>query len=438
MNGGDTDTGGAQVNPSNTPPSNPGPRPVGPVDPSAEDTSMLSISHDQQNPGVSQQPIPQPGVQASTTATPKVTADPIVSFPTPSTPNGAVPNTTSLPTQVPYPAANINSQPQPQLQPADQLITQTFTTNSQPTQVATADPVTQYVQTPYPQRLAPHFSNQPPIQLSQSGNEGDIIINAPSTSKSKRSLVIAGIALLISSVAACVILIIINLQTSNTNEQQHEATNYREAFNQYANHVLYGNDSSTDILAKPDNVVNYAIWDASNNKDIAFFDKAKNRLNNFMEQDNEDLSETTNVLLQRYINVFDFYYLYNTTSKPSYDMILEKYIQDGKDVATTYINDNYKVFEDSSELAQIYGANQKEVDLSILDQIDIAASNGCLKSGVMDQVCMGSFAAVFSEQRSSLIDIIQSIKYDASEEVVNDCYILANEIYKTKENQDVE
>ena len=429
MNGGDTDTGGAQDNPNNLPPSNSGPQPVISANSDAEDASLLSISHNQPDTTISTQLTPQVVTQPSSLATPVQTAT------TPPTVDASADNTSSpIPATAPSVLRPSTGIPRPQS--ADQLIAQTFTTNSQPTQAATANPITQYVQTPYPQRLAPHFSNQSPIQLSQSGNEGDIIINAPSTSKSKRSLAIAGIVLLISSVAACVILIIINLQTSNTNEQQHEATNYREAFNQYANHVLYGNDSSTDILAKPDNVVNYAIWDASNNKDIAFFDKAKNLFDNFMKQDNEDLSETTNVILQRYVNVFDFYYLYNTTSKPSYDMILEKYIQEGKDVATAYINDSYKVFEDSSELAQIYGTNQKEVDLSILDQIDIAASNGCLKSGVMDQICIGSFAAISSERRSSLIDIIQSIKYDASDEVVNDCYILANEIYKTKENQD--
>ena len=160
-----------------------------------------------------------------------------------------------------------------------------------------------------------------------------------------------------------------------------------------------------------------------------FLDKSKSFFTIFAGKNNEFLNEATGVLVQRYTDVLNFYYLYNTTPKLSYSEILNEYMQNGKESAYEYINKNYEVFENSSELSRTYGVNQKEIDISILEQIDDMALNDCLENGDIKQSCINSLSSEILERRFSLIRIGQTIEYDTSSEIINGCFMLADEIY---------
>ncbi len=380
MNGGDTDTGGAQVNPSNTPPSNPGPRPVGPVDPSAEDTSMLSISHDQQNPGAGQQPISQPGVQASTPTTTGVAGPSVLPLAS-NIPSSAIPNTTASPTPVSYPAANINSQPQPQSQPADQLITQTFATSGQPTQTATVSPVTQYVQTSYPQQPVA----RPSVQYAPD-DTGDIKLTSTHPKKSKKGLIIGLIVFVIILITVGTIFVVSYIQSQSGANIHKDSVAIQNKFNKYANYVLYGEDSVEQIQDfKAENV--YAIDENINNN--SFLKNANNLYSAFLEDfigsDYDGKVSTSLLSTNEYYN---FLIWKNDFSEIDKTELLQIYMDKGLGVAKDYIKNYYNDVDHSNSLVELFAKYDSEYAIYMVEEWAIYDEKGCRQDKSYDTTCI--------------------------------------------------
>lgn len=173
----------------------------------------------------------------------------------------------------------------------------------------------------------------------------------------------------------------------------------------------------------------YSIWQAADEKNKAFFDKSKILFDSIIVQLQKQENDIDFVVFNNYSDIFNFYYLYNTVPRVSSMNILEKYLQDGKESTLEYINNSYKVFDESSGLAQIYGRNQKEVDLLTLDQIDTAYSNGCIEGNTINEGCSNSLWAEFLEQKADFIQNVNSITYEASRDVVLDCFNISDKIY---------
>ena len=255
--------------------------------------------------------------------------------------------------------------------------------------------------------------------------------------KSKKGLVIALVLFVIILASGLGVYFFISQNAKNTanTTTQTLASNYREAFNEYANYILYGKDSTDNIIVPSDNDIYYAIWLAADEKNVGFFDKAKNLLDNFLNWQEKSSNELLEALIIRYSDIFDFYYLYNIKPRIPISYIAESYINEGKDTTAKYIEENYEAFKNSSELAQTYGSKQKEIDLSILEQTEIAHKNGCVENNVPNQECLNALGISFLEQRQATIEDIQGIIYDASHDVVFDCFTIANEIYSAEKEQ---
>ena len=311
-----------------------------------------------------------------------------------------------------------------------------------PTPTPGPQPVTSATpQNPQPTSQPPQFRFQArpqfPAQAAPiTSGASDIILGSTPPKKSKKPLIVTIIIILITIVAGVLAYFIFQQNNNNSVEPiATSATNYREAFNEYANYILYGEDSLKNIANTYESDTSYAIWQAADEKNETFFNKAKALFNNIVEQLRNSESDIDLVLFNGYANVFDFYYLYNTSPGISNINILEKYIQDGEEATSEYINNNYKVFEESSNLAQSYARSQKELDLLTLEQISIAYSNDCIENGTIDQNCLDSLEINFLEQKYDLQKNVQSITYDASRDIVIGCFTVADSIYYPEKEQ---
>lgn len=287
-----------------------------------------------------------------------------------------------------------------------------------------------------PQMTQTQFSTQPQFpmrpQVVASGT-GDVVLGGVEPKKSKRGL-IAGIIVVFFVFILAGFAVYYHVD-NNVATVQTNAKSYREAFNEYANYILYGKESVNDIVEPVGNTTYYAVWSAADEKNVDFFNEAEDLLEifkNWQERPHDELLES---LIDRYSDVFDFYYLYSVEPVVSSDRIMELYIDSGKDVATEYIKRNYKAFEESSKLAQTYAFDQEKIDLSILEQIDVAYANGCIENNVFNQECLNVLNMDFSEQRRAAIEDVQNIVYSAGHDIVFDCFTFADEIYNSKEEQ---
>ena len=293
-----------------------------------------------------------------------------------------------------------------------------------------------------PQMTQTQFSTQPQFpmrpQVVVSGT-GDVVLGGVEPKKSKRGLIVVIVLCLMISVVGLVAYVFNRNTNRDTGSVQTLAGNYREAFNEYANYILYGKDSLNDIENSYQPDVFYAIWQAADEKDEAFFDKSKVLFGNITNQLQKQENSIDFIAFNDYANTFDFYYLYNTVPKISSADILEKYLQNGKEAVSEYINSSYEAFEESSDLAQSYGRGQKEIDLLTLDQIDIAHANGCIENGAINQSCFNSLEMKdISERKTSLTMSVNRVIYDASRDVVLDCFTIANEFYSSRKGQNAQ
>lgn len=196
MNGGDTDTGGAKVNPNNTPSLTPQPDTSTASDAEAE--SILTISHDDHPTSVGPQPISQPATaEPAVPSTPPVQSAPSTTVSTPTTQPASsimpVPPITDFPQSAPQTPQPVGQPVAPVVTPANQFASST----------ATALP---------PQPLTPsQFPPQQPVQFPAQPiptSSGDVVLDSSAPKKSRKGLIIVLILLAVLAIGAIVAFVI--------------------------------------------------------------------------------------------------------------------------------------------------------------------------------------------------------------------------------------
>lgn len=188
MNGGDTSTGGTQVNPSNTPSSTPTPQPDIKPTSGTEAASILTISHEDHH----STPDPQPA--ATQPITPPVTPTQPVSSPV--APAASTQPAQEVPPRVP--TANPPQHTPLAAQPTGQPSTPS-TPLSSPATPTFASQAPQPGRSPQP-LTSSLFPPQQPVQFPAqpiSSDSGDVVLGTPTPKKSKKGLIIVLILLVI-------------------------------------------------------------------------------------------------------------------------------------------------------------------------------------------------------------------------------------------------
>lgn len=212
MNGGDTDTGGAKVNPNNTPSLTPQPDTSTASDAEAE--SILTISHDDHPTSVGPQPISQPATaEPAVSPTPPVESAPSTTVSTPTTQPASstmpVPPITNFPQSAPQTPQPVGQPVAPVVTPANQFASST----------ATALP---------PQPLTPsQFPPQQPVQFPAqpiSASSGDVVLDSSAPKKSRKGLIIALILLAVLAIGAIIALVVFySSRNSNSDGQSSQS-----------------------------------------------------------------------------------------------------------------------------------------------------------------------------------------------------------------------
>lgn len=405
MNGGDTDTGGAQVNPSNTPPSNPGSQTMGAIDSSIEDTSLLSISHDQLNPNISQQPVPQPGIQASTPGIPGVVTDSMVSPSATYASSNIALNTAATAAPVPHFTINANPQSQSRSQLADQLISQTFSSGTP--SVQSSPNVTTYKTHP-PQPIQPDIilsaSQQPTAQFSTQTSQfddNDIVVNALPSKKSKKGLLI-GFILVLAFVAIIGLLIVFVFSNNRNNTA-------KGSFENFVVYLTGENDASKAISDFNANSI-YSIdkYYYSNNKEErqSYFGQLGQLWETFIENYEPDEKEELVKEANDYLKVLR---LYVDKGIIPGEKILEQFLKDGEDGVRSYFNDYYSSKNIISDLEMHYLFYQDTYLKDILNLIQLYYINGCIAGDEVSEACIKEKSLYDSGEYNQMKKSIQSI-----------------------------
>lgn len=217
MNGGDTDTGGAKVNPNNTPSLTPQPDTSTASDAEAE--SILTISHDDHPTSVGSQPISQPAMaEPAVPPTPPVQSAPstTVSTPTvqPASITTPVPPITDLPQSAPQAPQPVGQPVAPVVTPANPFIGQAATTLP-------------------PQPLTPsQFPPQQPVQFPAQpipAGSGDVVLGSSAPKKSRKGLIIVLILLAVLTIGAIIALVVFQ-SSRNSNSDGQSSQNNTEQF----------------------------------------------------------------------------------------------------------------------------------------------------------------------------------------------------------------
>lgn len=472
MNGGDTDTGGAQVNPSTTPINTPGPRPVDAVvpdnDSDADSATTLTISHDDQpSPTLSSLPstdsatqpseptmrpiIPTPSSVSTSQSTPPATnAAPVSSLGTPST-QPSTPVVPPVGTQ--QPTATPIAPPVSTAHSADQLISQTFASSTSSSQPTISTPVAPLQPSQPTQPLAaPSFSSQPAMQFpaaSISSSSDDIILGPPASfQKSKKRPIIIGLVVIFVLVTfAGIGLIISNMQPSVNPAKIQAIESIRTSFNSYANYLLYQTDSNSPI--------NDTIWsteqmlfylEGKSSSDIeSYFDKLESLYATFEKTYNENKEligdeETYTYIINATLISMQVFKLYIETPNISRYAMTEMYFRLGTTEMISQINQMYAPFGLlNSSTAIKYRDLKNDMAASLGYLYDTYQTRGCINDRIIDYMCVADIVD------NDVLNIQNTLEEDTSDmsliewEINDDLPTLSRAIYQNiymeKENE---
>ena len=439
MNGGDTDTGGAQVNPNAIPTNTSSAQSMNSIDSDAGDVSMLSIPHNQSSANTASQPpqqsVAQPGGVASIVGQTSG-ASPVSS--TVAT-TGQFPNATSVTASAPNQPLNYTSRLTPNLvsqsQSEDQLFSQTSAPSNPPTQPNLNTPSYQYKQQSIVQS-----TTQPTLSNSE-----DIILSKPSHMEPKKSkiFVIVAIVIGIGILATCIYFVIANINQFN-NDSIHN--NMHTSLNRYVNYLLYESDSDSSINGDIDWFTNkieekLATDDDTEKKD--YIDKLNTLYEDFMTAFSEDTSfmssddydyEFYNNLVNGVKDSLSVLGQYISTKNLSTDEMVKMYFQMGGDELLDYVKTYYIEFtESSSGMLRRYGLFKSDIATTIRELIIQSNDSDCAIVGPLDESCINLLSSLeevlrLKSQLRDKEDELHTLKQRIEENVIDHSKVLYEEI----------
>ena len=215
-----------------------------------------------------------------------------------------------------------------------------------------------------------------------SGGSDDIIIgNAPQKRKSKAVIVVAAIILL-----AIVIVVLVLVKNAPKSVVSKETSS---KFMDFAKTYL---GEGVDFSESYSPVKVYAVDDAIDSSDFAFFENAKEKFSSFADTINDDTDEKIKSLVEQYKLAFNFAYAYGTSILPTEDDIIAKYKKVGKAGTVDYIKSAYsKILEVNYNDSEIDTANEIAYYTAMTELYDLYIINGCMdRNNTGNSDCLAS------------------------------------------------
>ncbi|MBQ3325559.1 hypothetical protein IJG79_00180 [Candidatus Saccharibacteria bacterium] len=242
---------------------------------------------------------------------------------------------------------------------------------------------------------------------------GDIIIASNPNEKTsggtrpinKALLIKLGIAVLIIGAIALVVGIVIafvsggdkknNSSNSNNSAPAVLATNADQAFNEYANYMLYGSSSQAAVSENVNIYSSYEIdkmVNAKNDESKDFFKNARLYLDNFVQTfNNSELKEKSYLLpyiVPEYQGYFDFVYNYIMANPINRATMLQVYSEGGSAGVDQFFADNYSIFNELDSIeSKSYYNYMNEVVVYYKKFIELAERRKCIDGDTIIDSC---------------------------------------------------
>ena len=273
-----------------------------------------------------------------------------------------------------------------------------------------------------------------------SANDGDIILGGKNKKKWLILGVIGGIVAVVGVVALVLAIILTSEPKTGTGIK---AKNYEEAFNIYANYFLFGERSKQavnwdatiedgfesyfrKVVDKPFEIEAIKSGEKTVGGEIAIMD-ADYEAFQAMFMKLEDRPDEMTSMVEDYGKKIRFLDKYYNVGVPTETTILEKYVDEGYDVAEDFIWEKANAYKDVGmlygsdvvDLVGRYGDNQ----LSIIEAYNLA---GCLVAGEFDFDCTvvkkDEQITEYSSKSIEQLKKISSIQYNSFVVVINDVF----------------
>ena len=260
-----------------------------------------------------------------------------------------------------------------------------------------------------PSGLSLGSSRQPtggrPMSISSMPMNDDIILSGnDAPSSNKKGLIIGGvIAGIVMVVLAVVMVIILNKgggsSTANNADQN--------LFANYFDYLVNTEDFTVNQNSEYDEYKVYGVQEALNNKDTEYFEKLGSLWNNFYTNVKEEnkYSEVSKIMgdIEYQNELMDFVTKYMATTVWNENGLLELYLKNGLEKASSEVEKNYKklaetIYEPGKRFAE---AIQKNANL-YLTTFSKADAAGCIASGEINYDCVRNNAAKIYTSNESM------------------------------------
>ncbi|MBR3132405.1 hypothetical protein IKG33_03300 [Candidatus Saccharibacteria bacterium] len=254
---------------------------------------------------------------------------------------------------------------------------------------------------------------------------GDIVLNSgASKEKSKKWLVIGCIAVVL--IIAIVLMLLSTFKGNGTEDELNISV--KEAFNKYGNYLLYGNDSTEEIV-KDDDLDIYStefFFDSMDSEQLTI-------LKNHYDEYYRDHELFDNNEMYEYNETFEFYYNYLKDGEISIDDIAALY--DGHSNSTqekiNHMIDAY--IEKTPEMIKYKELKKRQTEL-LLKKVSYYSENGCLDDGI-DYKCIVDLPSPLTSDESNELNILDRKIEDI---IIKERFILVNSTFWMSTNMEVE
>lgn len=307
---------------------------------------------------------------------------------------------------------------------------------------------------------------------------GDIILPTSGPVKKERKPINKGVLIKIAVIAGgilgvLVIVLAVVLMPKGGGNKQGGGTiasnlDYQQAFNRYANYVLFGVDSDSQI---PETEFNdyeiYQLEYSIKRTEITpaeeaeytaatvpitanspkyqlidkntFFDTAMEYYADFLSKtgdiDNE-LYPSAQTLIPTQTNGINFLNVYSRLKQPAVKDILAKVVDEGIDATNEYIDAAYFELSESSESGRRYADIMKKYLKALANEYDYLNNNQCIKNNSVDRTCaskLSNIPEIAEDSTYETMSIVTNVLYDmAISNVLRGCFYITNQFNNPK------
>ncbi len=235
-------------------------------------------------------------------------------------------------------------------------------------------------------------------------------------------------------------LTILAVIANKSKQQLLSPTESAKAFNRYANYILYGENSDSNING------NYNRWNAYEfNRQLGqnndnYWETALSMLDKSVMLYPKDSESTVLLNLQNYQRNFYFFITYRNLEEPTADSIFNAYYTSGKNVAEEYVKSFYAdQLPPTSSSAQAYVDAKLAQYQALIEYLTQYHDAGCLSSVGVDLLCVN----INTQQILELQEKMNAEAYEAElviqdleRTIVSDCWQISNQFQALIKNEE--